>query len=767
MAEPPPLAARRLRILLVTSEESRLAHVRALLDTVVPPHVLDRTTVYPDAARLALAPPDVVLADVRLVPRASDGTFDREIFRALPVPVIVVVESGDVAADHEAMHAGAADCVDGAASATLLDRSLRYAVERHRETKLLRDRAAALADNESVHHSTFNDAPVGMAHVALDGRWLRVNPRLCEKLGYPVTELLQTSLADLTHPDDQPHCLTAAGRLLAGDVLRDTTDKRYRCADGTYRWLQVSVSVHRSSAGEPRHFIVILKDISDQRRAEEELDHIFNLSPDMISTATYDGYFTRTNAAWSATLGYSAAELRAAPLVSFVHPDDREATLAGREHVLSGQTLFGFTNRYRTRSGDYRWIEWHTKADTQAKVIYAVARDRTESLRLEEQLRQSQKMEAIGRLAGGIAHDFNNLLTVIIGYAEMTLASVPAGGESRENLEQVRLAADSAQALTRQLLAFSRKQVLQPRVFDMSALVLETKRMLGRLIGEDIELVTETASVPCSVNADRAQIEHAILNLAVNARDAMPSGGTLRMSTELVTVDEAFVAAHPGARPGPHVVLRVTDTGVGMGPDILAHVFEPFFTTKEKDKGTGLGLSTVYGTVQQSGGHISITSAPGAGTTVSIALPHVPRLPSHRDEPPAQPASQARAAETILVVEDQAPVRVLVRRTLAASGYRVLDVGSGQAALDLLRDGAVRIDLLLTDVVMPQISGWELAGEVTRRSPTTRVLYMSGYTAQIIAEHGSLQEGVALIQKPFTAQQLRNRVRQVLDQPPP
>jgi CheY-like chemotaxis protein len=354
-----------------------------------------------------------------------------------------------------------------------------------------------------------------------------------------------------------------------------------------------------------------------------------------------------------------------------------------------------------------------------------------------------------------------------MGFNEMTLADLPPGDDRRENLEQVRLAAESARALTRQLLAFSRKQVLDPRVFDMNALVLETKRMLGRIIGEDVELVTDLAVVPCGVNADRTQIEHAILNLAVNARDAMPAGGTLRISTELATFDDDFVLRQPGARPGPHVLLRVRDTGVGMGPEILAHAFEPFFTTKDKEKGTGLGLSTVYGTVQQSGGHVGITSTPGAGTTVSIALPHVPLPMAADDEAAAGHGTGTPLAKTILVVEDKAQVRVLVRRTLAASGYQVLDVGSGQAALDLLRDGAPPVDLLLTDVVMPQMSGRELAAEVTRRFPSTRVLYMSGYTAQVIAEDGSLEEGVALIQKPFTPEQLRDRVRQALDQAPP
>jgi PAS domain S-box-containing protein len=755
---------RSFRILLIANDDHLRDRLRSLLGSVSSAHTIDRAAHRDAGARIAADRHDVVLADLAALTRDGDGSLAAGVFRDLRVPVIALIEDEDAGGDVDAMYAGAADCLGlGSTTAAHLQRAIRYAVERHRETARLRERAAALGEYETLYHSTFNDAPVGIAHVSLDGRWLHVNPRLCERLGYTVTELRRQTIADLIHGDDLPQYQQARDRLLAGEISRDATQWRYRHADGTYVWLAVSASLHRSAAGDARHFILILKDISEQRRAEEELDHIFNLSPDMISTATYSGFFLRTNAAWTATLGYSAEDLRAQPLINFVHPDDRDATMRAREHVLSGGRLFGFTNRYRTRAGDYRWIEWHTKADTQGRVIYAVARDRTESRQLEERVRQSQKMEAVGRLAGGIAHDFNNLLTVIIGFSDMTLDGLPAGDERRDSLEQVRLAAQSAAALTRQLLAFSRKQVLDPQIFDLRGLVLEIERMLGRIIGEDIELAAEVPDAPCGVNADRTQIEHAILNLAVNARDAMPSGGRLRIATEIVRFDEDLVAAHPGARSGPHVVLTVADTGIGMTADVLAHAFEPFFTTKEEGKGTGLGLATVYGTVRQSGGHIGIASTLGKGTAVTIALPHVALEEPARGDAPSRGGAALPASGVILVVEDQAEVRKVVRRTLLAGGYTVLEVENGPGALDLLRDDETAIDLLLTDVVMPQMSGPDLAAEVMRRFPGTRVLYMSGYTAQMIGEHGILEDGVELIQKPFTPRQLTDRVRQVLE----
>jgi signal transduction histidine kinase len=395
-----------------------------------------------------------------------------------------------------------------------------------------------------------------------------------------------------------------------------------------------------------------------------------------------------------------------------------------------------------------------------------VALDVTERHRLEDQFRQAQRMEAVGRLAGGIAHDFNNLLTAILGFSEMTLTSLP-DGQMRDDVEQILNAGHSAASLTRQLLAFSRKQILQPQVLDLNTLVGGMQTLLRRVIGEDISLVTTLSDGESHINADRWQIEQVIMNLAVNARDAIPSNGTLRLSTENVDVDDAFVAAHPGAAAGPHVRVTVSDTGSGMGPDVLAHLFEPFYTSKPLGKGTGLGLATVDGIVKQSGGYIWVESTPGEGTSFMINFPRVSVAQGGVVATTMADARVVSGAETILLVEDQQEARDVVRQTLQRHGYNVLEAVHGDAALALLQSGAGPIHLLLTDVVMPHMSGRELVDKVTQHDRSIRVLYTSGYTDDAMVRHGVLDSGVAFIQKPFTPEQLLTVVRDVLGRPDP
>lgn len=388
-----------------------------------------------------------------------------------------------------------------------------------------------------------------------------------------------------------------------------------------------------------------------------------------------------------------------------------------------------------------------------------VAHDITERKELEAQLRQSQKMDAIGRLAGGVAHDFNNLLGVILGYGERLLRRLPS--PERREISEILKAAEHAASLTRQLLAFSRRQVLKPRVLDLNAVVEEMDGMLRRIIGEDINLVTVLQDGLGRVKADPGQIQQVVMNLAVNARDAMPSGGRLTMETGNAELDHSYSSAHLAVRPGRYVMLAVTDTGMGMDAATQARIFEPFFTTKEAGKGTGLGLSTVFGIVKQSEGNIWVYSEPGHGTTFKIYLPRVDEVTEVL--PPTEAGAASGGAETILLVEDADSLRELGREILEDGGYTVIEASSGTAALETLERHTGSLDLVLTDLVMPGMSGRELVDQIRRLRPGTKVLFMSGYTDDALGHNGVLESGTAFVEKPFTIDGLLRKVREVLD----
>ncbi|MFZ5469231.1 MAG: ATP-binding protein [Myxococcota bacterium] len=381
-------------------------------------------------------------------------------------------------------------------------------------------------------------------------------------------------------------------------------------------------------------------------------------------------------------------------------------------------------------------------------------------LRSEEQLRQAQKMEAIGRLAGGVAHDFNNLLSIVLSYSELLLKELKPEDRVREDIDEIHKAGQRAADLTRQLLAFSRQQVLEPRNLDLNGVVSRMEKMLRRIIGEDIELVTRLAPGLWTATADPGQLEQVLMNLVVNARDAMPRGGRLTIETANVELDETYVGEHLGARPGPHAMLAVSDTGVGMDKVTQARIFEPFFTTKEKGKGTGLGLSTVFGIVKQSGGNIWVYSEIGHGTTFKVYLPRAVGSVEPAVLRAAEPDSNV-GSETILLVEDEEQVRVLVRNVLKRAGYTVLEAWNGAAALELCEQHPGPIHLVLTDVVMPEMSGRQLVEKVSALRSEAKVLYMSGYTDDTVLHHGVL-EGVPFIQKPITPSALTKKIRSVL-----
>ena len=498
-------------------------------------------------------------------------------------------------------------------------------------------------------------------------------------------------------------------------------------------------------------------EVSRSRRALQESEARFRTAFDAsalgMALETVDGSFLGVNDRLAEMLGYEKQELVLLDVQAVTHPDDAEETLSLLRRLASGDVdSYTVEKRYLRKDGTVLLAEVTASAvrdaDGAPAAIVAHVRDVTRQKELESQLRQAQKMEAVGRLAGGIAHDFNNLLTAISGYSEFLLSGV-ADPKLRRYAEEIKKASGRAASLTGQLLAFSRRQVLQPRVLDLNATVSDMDMMLRRLIGEDVELVTMLDPQPALVVADPTQVEQVIVNLAVNARDAMPHGGSLTIETGQVADDE-----------GVFVELRLTDTGIGMTDAERQQLFDPFFTTKEG--GTGLGLATVYGIVDQSGGAIEVESAPGLGSSFRVLLPAV-AAPVDEHEPEPAEHAPADGEESILLVEDEAVVRQLVAEILESNGYSVLQAADGPSALELLRRHTGAVDLLVTDVVMPGMSGPEVASAVAAMRPGTQVLYISGYTDSAIDHHGVLEPGIAFLQKPFSADDLARKVREVLD----
>ena len=459
-------------------------------------------------------------------------------------------------------------------------------------------------------------------------------------------------------------------------------------------------------------------------------------------------------------VGLHANEIVGKTLAEFFETSDANflPITSHRRAVMGEPTTF----HMEWRNGSYTChVEPLRNENGRCEGAICMALDVSDRKKLEEQLRQAQKMEAVGRLAGGIAHDFNNLLMVIQGHAELLTDRMKPGESLRRNAEQIQEASQRATSLTRQLLAFSRKQMLAPVVLNVQAVVSDMGKILRRLIGEDVELVTVNAPDLKRVKADRSQIEQVIMNLAVNARDAMPRGGKLTIETANVEFDDSYSRAPVVLMPGRYVMLAVTDNGTGMDADTQAHIFEPFYTTKEKGKGTGLGLATVYGIVKQSGGYVWVYSEIGRGTTFKIYLPSVEEEVAPREIRKAV-ASLPRGTETVLLVEDEEGVRELAKEYLESCGYKVLVAQNGQAAIDLVSKHSGPIDLMMTDIVMPGLSGSDLAKKVQSLRPDIRVVYMSGYTDQAIIHHGILSSDVLLLQKPFTMSTLAHKLREAL-----
>jgi PAS domain S-box-containing protein len=492
---------------------------------------------------------------------------------------------------------------------------------------------------------------------------------------------------------------------------------------------------------------------------------IVNSSDDAIFSTTIEGIIATWNAGAERMLGYKAEEVRGKHF-SILVPESHRAGLAeNQERLLRGEAITHYEQERLRKDGSTIQVSLTLSSlkDSAGFVtgVAAIARDITQQKTLEAQLQQSGKMEAIGRMAGGVSHDFNNLLTIINGYSELSLEALGPGNPAIEYLTEIKRAGERAASLTRQLLAFSRRQVLAPEVLCLNAVVANVQKMLTRMIGEDVKLRTALDPSLGRVKADPGQVEQVLMNLAVNARDAMPSGGNLTIETSNVELDQAYARNHPAVNPGPHVLLAVHDTGMGMSEETKARIFEPFFTTKEKGKGTGLGLATVYGIVQQSGGSIWVESELARGTAFRIFLPAVSEGLSIKEQAKTG-ADSVAGTETIMVVEDEVSVHSLIRLALASAGYKVLEMHDGESALAACTKYDGPIHLLLTDVVMPKMSGPHVAEKVSALRPGVKVLYMSGYTDDAILHHGALGTDIPFIQKPFSPLALRKKIREVL-----
>jgi len=502
------------------------------------------------------------------------------------------------------------------------------------------------------------------------------------------------------------------------------------------------------------------------RRSEEHFRLLYEEAPLGYQSLDEEGRLLEVNQAWLDTLGYERQEVIGRPFADFLAPGEAER-FAEAFPAFKQRGSIQVQFQMRRKDGRKITIAFDGRiardAEGNFRRTHCILHDITERQRLEEQVRQLQKMDSIGRLAGGIAHDFNNLLTAIMGAATFALGNLPRDHPARDDVLEVLRAAERAADLSGQLLTLSRRRLITLKVTNLNDLVRNTSKMLQRILGENINLVTMTASDLGLTRADEGQIEQALVNLAINARDAMPDGGTLTIETGNAELDEAYCTRHPELKPGQYVMLAVSDTGIGMDDEVKAHLFEPFFTTKASGRGTGLGLATVYGIVRQHGGGVWVYSEPSRGSTFKIYLPRARE--AEVPQPPPAPKPMPRGNETVLVVEDEGLVRRVAVRVLSSLGYKVLEAGDGESAVELAREHPGPIHLLMTDVMMPEMNGRQLAERLTAMLPGLKVLYASGYTDNTIHYQGVLAEGVNLLQKPFTAAALAHAVRNLLDQP--
>ncbi len=668
-------------------------------------------------------------------------------------------------ASAEALAAPATIAIQNARLTARLEETI--AALQQREAERLRAEQA-LRETEERFARAFGASPAALSISALaDGRYLYVNEAFLRLVGYPRDEVVGRTSVDIAFWNDLDDRSQAVSLLKEQGSLRDMETAVLTRA-GERR--DILLSLELLDMGGETCLLGFCQDVTERKRAEQavrdsaaERRMILDSVNAMIWYKDKYNRVIRANRAAAATLGLSPEDVEGRSTYDLYPDDAAQFYEDDLDVMLSGRPKIGILESLRTASGGRRFVQTDKLPyrDEKGQIIGVIvfSLDVTERHELEEQLRQVQKMEAAGRLAGGLAHDFNNLLTAILGYGDLLLARLPEGDPLRRHSEEIRRAGERASALTRQLLAFSRKQVLLSEIVDPNVLVRGLETMTRRLAGERIQIALDLAAQG-HVLVDPGQFEQVVVNLVLNARDAMPRGGRLSIATSDVELDPDYVHAHIESTPGPHVVLEVSDTGIGMDPETRSHIFEPFFTTKDSGKGTGLGLSSVYGIVKQSGGHIVVDSQVGRGSTFRLYLPRTETRARGMNAPTLP---QLRGSETILVAEDEPMVRELTREILEDAGYSVLEAADGQEAVAIAASHAGAIHLLLSDVVMPGMMGGETAERVRQLRPGVRVLFMSGHADDPSIERGEMVGDAPLLAKPFSPTSLTARVREALE----
>ena len=706
-------------------------------------------------ARIHAGGIDVVLLAPALVEHGGLAALDAITRDAPNLPVVVLTNVGNDALGVEMLRHGAQDyLVRGEADGRAIVRAIRYAIGR--SECALEIRKLTLAVDQS---------PASVIITDTGGTIEYVNRRFVESTGYTAAEAVGSNPRILQSGFATPEQYRDLWKtILRGDVWRGQMQNRNK--NGSLAWTAVAISPIHDVSGVVTHFLATQEDVTEHRMLAQALQDREALYRKLIDTSfdgidrTEDGVICEANLGFARMFGYTMEDVIGRPISDFVADESMASVMERVNSEIEGSYELVGKRKDGTTIHLEATARTHQSGTHRGRLT--ALRDVTEKRALEAQFRQAQKMEAVGRLAGGVAHDFNNLLMVISGFGEMLRDDLGPHDPRRSHVDEVLKAAAAAAELTRQLLAFSRQQVIQPRLLKLEEIVSDSEKMLRRLIGEDVELVTVLNTSPATVRIDPSQLEQVIMNLVVNARDAMPDGGRITIETASIELGDAYAKGHWPATPGPYAMVAVTDTGIGMNAATQARVFEPFFTTKGTGKGTGLGLSMVYGIIQQSGGFIGVYSEPGLGTTFKIYLPRIDATAEsvrRTDEMPAIPVGR----ETVLLVEDATAVRAAVQQILERQGYTVVAAPDGESALQLIASHPAPLDLLITDVVMPGMSGPDLATRFSVLRPDARVLFMSGYASDAIVRHGVLDSGIAYLQKPFSPEALARKVRRVLD----